>query len=131
MKYWDRFYHWLVPQQLQGKLETRARVNILVAIFLSNIVVCLLTLAFLELAFDFSLELRFIARILTLMPVLLYIAALGILKQTRSTAWATNAAVFGLYLDDLFAIIVTGGIGVSPLSGLFLLAPLIAFLLPR
>jgi CheY-like chemotaxis protein/signal transduction histidine kinase len=129
MELWKRCYNWLVPQQLLVNVEKRLQIKILVAIFLSNIVICLLTLLFLELAFDLPRTARNISRVLTLMPVLLYIAGLVVLKTTRSTVWAINAAVVGLFLDDLFAIIVTGGIGISPLTGLFILPPLLAFLL--
>jgi len=129
MELWQRIYQWLVPQQLLEKLEQKARVNILVAVFLSNIGICLLTLLFLELALRLAPEMLHVARLLTLVPVVLYALALGILRQTRSIEWATNAAVLGLFLDDMVAILVTGGIHISPLIGLFVLPPLLAFLL--
>jgi len=61
MKYWRRFYNWLVPQKLQQQIEKKTQINILVAVFLSNIITCLVTLIFLELAFDFAPDIRIIA----------------------------------------------------------------------
>jgi CheY-like chemotaxis protein len=129
MKYWQRFYGWLVPQVLQEQIEKKTQVTILVVVFLCNIFICLSTLTILELIFDLPAALRFMAWSLTLVPIVLYIAAFWVLRKTASIVWATNVAVVGIFLDDLFAVVITGGYSTSPLISLFILAPLIAFLL--
>lgn len=129
MKYWQHFYSWLVPQSLQQQIEKKTQITILIAVFLSNIFICLLTLVILESIFDLPANLRVIAWSLTLVPIVLYLAAFWMLRATASIVWATNVAVIGIFLDDLFAVVITGGYSASPLIGLFILAPLIAFLL--
>jgi len=129
IKYWNRFYHWLVPTILQEQIEKKTQINILIAVFLSNIVICLLTLIFLELVFSFPINLRVVAWILTLVPVVLYGIAFLVLRHTASIVRAANVAVLGLFLDDFFAVIVTGGYSTSPMIDLFILPPLIAFLI--
>ncbi len=129
MEYWNRFYDWLVPQALQNQLEKRTQINILVGVFLGNIIVCLLTLVFLQVVLDLPPFLNMIAIILTSIPIVMYALALWVLRISASIVSATNVAVFGLFLDDFFAVVVTGGYSTSPLVGLFLLAPLLSFLL--
>ena len=129
MKYWNQFYQWLVPQALQNQIEKKTQINILVVVFLINIFISLLTLIVLELLFGFSSYVRFIAWALTLIPVILYVLAFAVLRYTASIAAAANIAVAGIFLDDLFAVVITGGYSGSPLISLFILAPLIAFLL--
>jgi len=129
MEIWNHFYHWLVPASLQQQIEKKTRINILIAVFLCNIFTCLFTLIFLETVFALPSSLRFIAWSLTLVPVVLYVTAFLVLRKTASIVWAANVAVVGIYLDDLFAVVITGGYSTSPLISLFVLSPLIAFLL--
>lgn len=118
-----------IPEHLRSNPSDLMRAYVLVAILLTNVVVCSVFVAVLAWGMDLPPDLYSVALALDGACIVIYALALLILRRTSNYQLTSHLTIMALMMVQIVGIQITGGFLESPIIKMSVQVPVTAFLL--
>ena len=125
----QRFLDYFVPTSLKRDVGVHTRAHILIGIVLLNILITVVFALVMNLDMALNRQNTFAANGILSGLVAIYAASLLLLRTRGQLQLAGNFAAFGIFSAVFSATLITGGFRDSPFTQLFVLVPVLVFLL--
>lgn len=118
-----------MPARLKLDINRHTRSRILVGVICLNVATCLLTALGIYFWMDLKPSNSLLAYLMITQCIALYILALIVLRAWGAFLVAGNIAAFSVFITILTSAVVTGGYRDSPFTQMFVVVPVLVFLL--